>query len=108
MKNYILQKIQNGESEKVEFKSSFSKSAVETLVAFANAKGGNIFIGVADNKKITGVDIGKETIQKWLNQIKIDTSPSIIPDIDVVKIDNKEVVVISIIKIYDDKIEFFK
>ncbi|MDO9110838.1 MAG: ATP-binding protein [Desulfatirhabdiaceae bacterium] len=51
--------IQDGESETVELKSSFDREVIETLVAFANAKGGRVFVGVADSGRITGIDAGK-------------------------------------------------
>lgn len=45
----ILNLITFGESQTMEFKSSFDREAIETVVAFANAGGGNVMIGVADN-----------------------------------------------------------
>ena len=33
----------------VEFKSSFTDAVVESLVAFSNAKGGTVYIGISDN-----------------------------------------------------------
>lgn len=41
-----------GESQTLEFKASFDKAAIETLVAFANAQGGTVVIGIADNGKV--------------------------------------------------------
>jgi predicted HTH transcriptional regulator len=37
------------ESQTVEFKKSFNEDVIETLVAFANTKGGRVLIGVADS-----------------------------------------------------------
>jgi ATP-dependent DNA helicase RecG len=37
------------ESETVEFKQSFQAEVIETLVAFANAKGGSVYIGLQDD-----------------------------------------------------------
>ena len=92
MTNKELQRfISQGESETIEFKTSFSKEVIETVVAFANTKGGSIFIGVGDDGVILGVQISQETIQNWINQIKHNTSPQIIPDIDVCKIGNKNI-----------------
>lgn len=48
----LHQIILHGENETTEFKQSFSKSAIETLVAFSNHKGGSAIIGVDDNKKV--------------------------------------------------------
>jgi ATP-dependent DNA helicase RecG len=66
------------------------------VVAFANAKGGKVLIGVDDNGEITGVNLQKETLQNWLNQIKQTTSPSVIPNISVEEIDGKKIVIIEV------------
>ena len=84
------------ESETVELKTSFNIEAVETLVAFANAKGGRVFVGIADTGAIVGVSVNQETIPQWLNEIKTKTEPSLIPDVDIMEIRGKQVVVLSI------------
>jgi ATP-dependent DNA helicase RecG len=58
-----------GESENVEFKESLDEEAFETIAAFANASGGTLLIGVADNATVKGVTLGKETIRDWTNRI---------------------------------------
>ena len=85
-----------GESQTVEFKTSFDKTTVESLVAFANAQGGTILVGVSDAGLIHGVTLGKETLNEWLGQIKSATSPSLIPDLVVENVDGKTVVVIHV------------
>src|SRR5690606_16212679 len=85
-----------GESETVEFKASFSDEVIVSLVAFANHKGGAVYIGIADNGMIRGVDLGKETLQNWTNEIKAKTQPSIIPSVEVVEEENKQVVCIRV------------
>ncbi|MCK5169909.1 MAG: putative DNA binding domain-containing protein [Bacteroidales bacterium] len=97
-KEDIINIINKGESETVEFKSSFSKSVIETIVAFSNTEGGNILIGINDRKEIIGVSITDETIQKWINEIKQNTSPQVIPYVDVFNIDNKNVVALNVIE----------
>lgn len=92
----ILKLISSGESEQTEFKTSFQKEVIETVVAFANAKGGKVLIGINDNGEITGVNLQKETLQNWLNQIKLTTSPAVIPNISVEEIDNKKTVIIEV------------
>ena len=62
LKNHFLQLINRGESESVEFKTSFDKETIETLCAFANTKGGSVFIGVNDHGEISGTQIGHETL----------------------------------------------
>jgi ATP-dependent DNA helicase RecG len=36
------------ESEKAEFKSSFDSECIETLAAFANSRGGSVYVGIGD------------------------------------------------------------
>ena len=92
LNNIIL----NGESETVEFKLSFNKRVIETLVAFSNTKGGKVIIGVKNDKTIVGVTIAEETVQKWVNEIKQNTEPAIYPIIDLIKIGSKTVIIFSI------------
>ncbi|MFX1297548.1 MAG: helix-turn-helix domain-containing protein, partial [Promethearchaeota archaeon] len=64
-----LKLIENGESETIEFKSSFKYDIIEkranndlthlvsiAVCAFLNSRGGTLFIGVEDNKNIIGLD----------------------------------------------------
>ncbi len=45
-----------GESDMVELKKSTAslKAAAQTLCAFLNGRGGTVFIGVSDNRKLIG------------------------------------------------------
>ena len=88
--------IAEGESQTLEFKVSFDKACIESLVAFANARGGMILIGVANSGVIQGVTLGKETLNEWLGQIKSSTSPSLIPELFAYTFQGKRVVVISL------------
>ncbi|MBC8488169.1 MAG: putative DNA binding domain-containing protein [Bacteroidetes bacterium] len=85
--------IGEGEGLTVEFKSSFNNEAIESLVAFANAKGGKVVLGVADSGMIIGLNINPETIQNWVNEIKTKTSPSIIPEVEIIEIQNNKIVI---------------
>jgi len=49
-----------GESQAVEFKTAFSNEAVETIAAFSNTSGGTVFLGVADNAQIIGLNLTAE------------------------------------------------
>ena len=88
--------IKSGESETLEFKEKFDERTVESAVAFANAKGGMILIGVSNKGIITGVDIGKETLVKWANQISDKTEPQLIPEIEMFEFDGKQVVAVKV------------
>jgi ATP-dependent DNA helicase RecG len=88
--------IKGGETETVEFKASFDKETIETAVAFANTKGGIILIGVSDKGRINGIQIGKETLKDWVNQISQSAEPRIIPEIEIEEIDRKIIAVVQI------------
>ena len=88
--------LDKGEGITVEFKSSFNTEVIETLVAFSNTRGGSVLIGISNELKISGVTINSESIQIWLNEIKNKTTPCIIPDVEIVTIGLKKIVVFSI------------
>jgi len=72
-----------GESDVIEFKTSFNEDVIESLVAFANTKGGAVFIGITDNAEVKGVMVETETLQKWTNEIRTKTQPGLVPIISV-------------------------
>ena len=95
LREQIVNLILAGESECLEFKASFDRESIETLTAFANTNGGTLLVGVQDSGAVTGVTIGKETVQNWVNQIKMATTPAIIPDVALVSVDEKNIVAFS-------------
>ncbi|MDW8030097.1 MAG: ATP-binding protein, partial [Armatimonadota bacterium] len=83
-----------GESETCEFRSSFGDEAVRTLCAFANTRGGALWLGVNDAGKVIGVELGKESLRDWANQIRqaLGVNASLEP----VAVDDKTVVRITV------------
>ena len=75
MNKNIQHTLLQGENETTEFKTSFNDEVIISLVAFANTKGGTVYVGVKDNGSVHGVEVGKETLQKWINEIKNKTTP---------------------------------
>ncbi len=92
----LIERIQQGESETLEFKRSFDKETIETVCAIANAKGGQVVMGVNDSGAIVGVQLSNESIQHYLNQIKTQTEPGLVVDIDAFQQQGKTVLVISV------------
>ncbi len=88
--------ISAGENLKVEFKTSFNAEVIETLVAFANAKGGIVLVGVSNEGVIKGTTLQPETIQQWINEIKTKTSPQVVPESEIIEIDTKIVIKLSV------------
>lgn len=69
--------INEGESEKVEFKSSarwdykqncnnkeMRKAVIKSIAGFLNSNGGSLFIGIDDNKNIIGIQNDLKTLKK--------------------------------------------
>ena len=81
------------ESQTVEFKTSFNEDVIETLVAFANAKGGTVYIGVSDNGKTQGWQYPLDAIREIVLNMIIHR--------DYTSVSN------SIVKIFPDHILFF-
>jgi ATP-dependent DNA helicase RecG len=71
------------EGQTVERKESLSlwRDIAETCAAFATAQGGKVFVGVADDGRITGVQIGKGTLEDLANRIAQNTTPKVVPTI---------------------------
>ncbi len=92
----LLSIITKGENEVIEFKESFCDEVIETLTAMANSTGGKVYLGITNKGKVKGVSTGKESIQKWLNEIKHKTDFKIIPDVEEIKVKTKQLIVFSI------------
>lgn len=105
----IAKIIEMGETHTVEFKESLSlKDEIgEEISALSNACGGLIFVGVADDGKTIGVQIGKKTVEDLANYIKIHTDNHIFPKITVEEIDGKNVITIEVNENHEKPV-FFK
>lgn len=84
------------ESDTTEFKESFDREVVVTAGAFANSRGGTIFIGITDRGNIVGTLIGTESFKEWANTISQSTEPRLVPEIEELSLEGKPVVAIHI------------
>ncbi len=91
------------ESTTIEWKQSLSESdeIVEAAVAFANTEGGSIFIGVSPEGKALGIQTGKGTIERMVNQIAQNTDPKLHPKVTTKKINGKEILVVEVKESHD-------
>lgn len=87
--------VKAGESETLEFKRSTdsSTSAVRTLCAMLNHKGGRVLFGVDKDGKILGQDVSDRTIEKLSEEIR-KIEPPEFPDIRRVSIGNSQEVIV--------------
>ncbi len=69
------------ESETVEFKEQFNDSAVKTLAAFANTKGGSLYVGVKDDATLLSEGITdkaqQDVVSKTMNILGITPEVSL-------------------------------
>jgi ATP-dependent DNA helicase RecG len=76
--NQILQK---GEGQFVEFKENFDKELAKEIVAFANASGGRIFLGINDDNQISGMSITNRLKSQIMDMAK-NCDPKILLELE--------------------------
>jgi ATP-dependent DNA helicase RecG len=82
------------ETQNIEYKEKFTDRALTTLCAFANTKGGILYIGISDNGKVKGINLDNETIKTIAD--KIASLLGIHPEIVVEKREGRGVIKISV------------
>jgi len=99
----IKELIKKCESQKIEFKKSLAerKEILKTISAFANSKGGKIFVGIEENKngsvkEIIGMEIRGREIENLSNEIKQNTDPVIFTSINLDKLKGKTLLIIEV------------
>lgn len=98
MLDELKQRISQGESDTLEFKTSTAqlKSAMETLCAFLNYKGGHVLMGVANDGKMVGQEVTDNTRQEISREISKIEPPAQI-DIDYMAVGhNKQVIILRV------------
>ena len=69
--------IELGEGQFIEFKESFDKNFQKEIVAFANASGGVIYLGITDTGKQKGIDISNR-LKSQIQDMAYNCDPSIV------------------------------
>ena len=96
------QVLSKGENLTVEFKTWIHAKdmrerislAVDELVAFANAKGGTVYLGVEDDGTVTGCN--KYDAQRIMESIYDRTRPALFTEIEVIHYEGKDVLAIKV------------
>lgn len=83
------------EGQHIEFKKSLSdiEGILQSIVGFANNGGGEVFIGIGDEGKVTGISLGRNTIENLASQMAKNIHPPILPEIHTEEMDGKTVLV---------------
>ena len=101
--NSLKKIIEQGETATVEFKS-WAKAAsmrerinlvVPELIAFANYKGGTVYLGIEDDGTVTGCS-GKYDIQNICESIYDKTRPPMFTDIEEIEYAGKKIIAVSV------------
>ena len=82
----------------LEYKSTFTKSLLKTVSAFANFHDGRIIIGINDDKTLIGVDNPEELRLNIENSINDNLEPCPYYEISTKTIDDKTILIISVYK----------
>lgn len=92
--------VRQGEGQTIEFKEKTidAKSFAKEMVSFANTNDGFIFLGVRDDKSIVGIDWTTKKDEWVINVGSNNCHPPVIPIIDKVKINGKQVVVLTVLE----------
>lgn len=87
--------IAEGEGFEVEFKRRISspEKIARTLISFANTRGGTILFGVDDDGSVVGVESEKSEIELIEVAGRDFCDPPILPTIDIVPFDGRDVIV---------------
>ncbi len=91
-------RVQQLEGKTREFKRDLSSSQpiLRTLVAFANSAGGQLIVGVSDERSVVGVEDPLAEEERLTSLIADSISPQLVPVIDLVTLANKTLLVIEV------------
>ena len=96
--NNLLKLISGGENESLEFKESprLKEEIGQAVSAFSNANGGSILVGVSNDGKVIGIDIGRNSLEELANHVKRNTDPAIFPSMKILDVEGKKIIVIEV------------
>ena len=86
------------ESQTIEFKQIWKDDYLKTICAFANSNGGDLYIGISDNKKLINVNNIESLVEILPN--KINNRLGIIVNVFIETIENKQILRIEVNKTY--------
>ncbi len=71
------------EDQNVEFKQEYVDDLNKEVIAFANAEGGTVFIGIRKDGQVLGLDDPDDTSQRVANSLKDSILPDIMPFVSI-------------------------
>ena len=87
------------ENTNTELKEIYVNDIKKEVVAFANSNGGTIYIGVADNGNVVGLENVDSVMIQAANSLKDGIKPDVMPFVRItdVVIENKRIVKIDVV-----------
>ena len=91
----LKQLVDQGESDRLEFKKTTGQrtAAIKTASAMLNGMGGFVIFGVTDKGAITGQQVSAKTIEDISNEIR-NIEPPAFPDIETISLKTGKTVII--------------
>lgn len=98
MSQAIEQTLQQPEGKTLEFKRDLSspRNVLKTLVAFANSAGGQLVVGVDDDRQVAGVADPLDEEERICNLIADSIAPRLVPNVELASIGERTVLVIEV------------
>lgn len=86
------------DSNRIEYKREYTNTIVKEVIAFANSKGGTIFVGLDDSGKLVGLSDAKKDLDRISSLINdsIEPSLSLNCSLEIKKIDKKDIIEINV------------
>ena len=86
------------ENDNIEFKQEYVPEVRKEVIAFANADGGTVLIGVRKDGMVIGVNEPDEVMLQVANSLKDSIAPDVMPFVSIhtAELDGKEVVEIEV------------
>jgi ATP-dependent DNA helicase RecG len=94
----VVNAVRSGESFRVELKSSLadSRRIIETVAAMATSGGGMVLVGVRPDGQFVGIEVGENTLERFLQRVHSGTDPRIYVDLRVVDVQGVQVLVVQV------------
>ncbi len=88
--------LRQNESDVLEFKEKYSPEVIaKNVTAMLNNRGGDILVGITDDKQVIGIDKGVD-IGKFLSKLLSEITPSAPIDVQLVDYDGKNILMIRV------------
>jgi len=90
--------LQQPEGKTLEFKRDLSspRNVLKTLVAFANAAGGCLVIGVDDARQVLGVSDPLDEEARICNLIADGISPRLVPSVELASVGDRTLLIVEV------------